>query len=78
MVAVTGSVGKTTTRQMIHACWAGRCSARPARSNYNNHLGVPLSLLGLAPDHDYAVLEVAASRPGEIARWPAWSARKSA
>jgi len=66
VVAVTGSVGKTTTRQMIHAVLghARRGSASPR--NYNNHLGVPLSLFELAPDHDYAVLEVAASRAGEI------------
>ncbi len=66
MVAVTGSVGKTTTRQMIHAVLGQSELGSASPHNYNNHLGVPLSLFELEPNHDYAVLEVAASRPGEI------------
>ncbi|HEX4146355.1 MAG TPA: UDP-N-acetylmuramoyl-tripeptide--D-alanyl-D-alanine ligase [Pirellulales bacterium] len=66
VVAVTGSVGKTTTRQMIHAVLGEALHGSASPRNYNNHLGVPLSLFELAPNHDYAVLEVAASRPGEI------------
>ncbi|HVX60981.1 MAG TPA: UDP-N-acetylmuramoyl-tripeptide--D-alanyl-D-alanine ligase [Pirellulales bacterium] len=67
VIAVTGSVGKTTTRQMIHtvlgAQWSGTASPR----NYNNQLGVPLSMLGWRGDEDYAVLELGASHLGEIA-----------
>ncbi len=67
LVAVTGSVGKTTTRQMIdtvlRAGLTGTCSPR----NYNNRFGVPLSLLQIEPEHDYAVIELGASGRGEIA-----------
>lgn len=68
VIAVTGSVGKTTTRQMIHAVLGSRWSGTASPRNYNNELGVPLSMLAWAPDDDYAVLELGASAPGEIAR----------
>ncbi len=67
MIAVTGSVGKTTTRQMIHTVLRSRLSGTASRRNFNNHVGLPLSMLNIEPDHDYAVLELGASRPGEIA-----------
>ncbi len=67
MIAVTGSVGKTTTRQMIHTVLAERFSGTASSHNYNNHIGVPLSLMAVEPQHDYAVLELGASSPGEIA-----------
>ncbi len=66
-IAVTGSVGKTTTRQMIHTVLGSRLRGVASPRNYNNHVGLPLSLLGVEPDHDYAVLELGASRRGEIA-----------
>jgi UDP-N-acetylmuramoyl-tripeptide--D-alanyl-D-alanine ligase len=68
VIAVTGSVGKTTTRQMIHAVLAARFDGTVSPRNYNNHLGVPLSMLGWSGDEDYAVLELGASQKGEIAR----------
>ncbi len=67
LIAVTGSVGKTTTRQMIHTVLGSRLKGSASPRNFNNHVGVPLSLLGVEPQHDYAVLELGASRPGEIA-----------
>jgi UDP-N-acetylmuramoyl-tripeptide--D-alanyl-D-alanine ligase len=67
VVAVTGSVGKTTTRQMIHTILKSRLAGTASPRNYNNHLGVPLSMLAMDAYHDYAVLELGASRPGEIA-----------
>ncbi len=66
-IAVTGSVGKTTTRQMIHTVLAARLHGTASPRNYNNHIGLPLSLLSVEPEHDYAVLELGASRRGEIA-----------
>ncbi len=66
VVAVTGSVGKTTTRQMIRAVLERRYCGTASPKNYNNHVGVPLSLLALKPHDDFAVLELAASGPGEI------------
>jgi len=67
VVGVTGSVGKTTTRQMIHTVLGARLSGTASPRNYNNHVGLPLSMFALRPDHDYAVLELGASRRGEIA-----------
>jgi UDP-N-acetylmuramoyl-tripeptide--D-alanyl-D-alanine ligase len=67
MIAVTGSVGKTTTRQMIHTVLKTRLSGAVSPRNYNNHVGVPLSMLAIQPSHDYAVLELGASHRGEIA-----------
>jgi UDP-N-acetylmuramoyl-tripeptide--D-alanyl-D-alanine ligase len=67
VVAVTGSVGKTTARQMIYAVLSTACNGVASHKNLNNHIGVPLSMLALRPDHEFAVLEVAASALGEIA-----------
>jgi UDP-N-acetylmuramoyl-tripeptide--D-alanyl-D-alanine ligase len=66
VVAVTGSVGKTTTRQMVHAVLATRYDGTASPKNFNNHVGVPLSMLAIEPEHDFAVLELAASGAGEI------------
>ncbi|MEX0676258.1 MAG: UDP-N-acetylmuramoyl-tripeptide--D-alanyl-D-alanine ligase [Pirellulales bacterium] len=68
VVAVTGSVGKTTTRQMIRAVLERKFCGTASPKNYNNHVGLPLSMLAMAPHHDFVVLEVAASAPGEISR----------
>ena len=67
LVAVTGSVGKSTARQMIHTVLQSRLSGVASPRNYNNEIGVPLSLLQLRPQHQYAVIELGASRAGEIA-----------
>lgn len=68
VIAVTGSVGKTTTRQMVYAVLAAAASGIASRRNLNNQVGVPLSMLALRPDHEFAVFELAASAPGEIAQ----------
>lgn len=67
VIGVTGSVGKTTTRQMITHVLSSRFSGIQSLGNYNNELGVPLSLLQLNACHDFAVLELAAARMGDIA-----------
>jgi UDP-N-acetylmuramoyl-tripeptide--D-alanyl-D-alanine ligase len=67
LIAVTGSAGKTTTRQMIHTVLQSRLSGTASPRNFNNFYGVPLSMTAIEPDHDYAVLELGASHPGEIA-----------
>jgi UDP-N-acetylmuramoyl-tripeptide--D-alanyl-D-alanine ligase len=67
LIAVTGSVGKSTTREMIHAVLRSRLHGTASPRNFNNHIGVPLSLTALEPRHDYAVLELGASRCSEIA-----------
>jgi UDP-N-acetylmuramoyl-tripeptide--D-alanyl-D-alanine ligase len=67
-VAVTGSNGKTTTREMIAAILATRGPVLKTEGNLNNEVGVPLTLLGLDPSHQAAVIEMGMSHPGEIAR----------
>lgn len=68
VVAVTGSMGKTTTKEMIAALLATRFRVHKSQGNFNNHLGLPLTLLGLEPSHEVAVVELAMSASGEIAR----------
>ncbi len=67
VIAVTGSQGKTTARQMIDAVLRSRLSGTSSPKNYNNHVGLPLSMFAIEPNHDYAVLELGAGRLGEIA-----------
>jgi len=66
-VAVTGTNGKTTTKDFLAALLGGAGSVLATRGNLNNHLGVPLTLLSLTPDHSRAVVEMGASAVGEIA-----------
>lgn len=66
VVAITGSSGKTTVKEMI-ASILGECGPVLAtKGNLNNQIGVPLTLLRLSPQHRYAVIEMGASGPGEI------------
>lgn len=67
VVGVTGSFGKTTTREMIHAVLSAAHSGVRSLKNFNNHIGLPLSLLELDQSHEFAVLEMGASAVGEIA-----------
>lgn len=67
-IAVTGSVGKTTTRHMLHAVLSRRFAGIESPQNFNNRFGVPLSLLELTGQHEFAVLEAGASAVGEIAQ----------
>lgn len=68
VVAVTGSNGKTTTREMIAAILATRGPVLRTEGNLNNEVGVPLTLLRLEASHEAAVIELGMSHPGEIAR----------
>ena len=68
VVGVTGSNGKTTTREMIGLVLRTRGPALKTEGNLNNEIGVPLTLLGLAPEHQRAVIEMGMNHAGEIAR----------
>ncbi|MEG5264615.1 UDP-N-acetylmuramoyl-tripeptide--D-alanyl-D-alanine ligase [Pseudomonas sp. JDS28PS106] len=67
VAAVTGSSGKTTVKEMLASILRTRGPVLATRGNLNNELGVPLTLLELAPQHAAAVIELGASRVGEIA-----------
>lgn len=67
VVAVTGSNGKTTVKEMLAAILANTGPVLVTRGNLNNHIGVPLTLLRLSEEHAHAVIEMGASNPGEIA-----------
>ncbi|MBP1930522.1 UDP-N-acetylmuramoyl-tripeptide--D-alanyl-D-alanine ligase [Ammoniphilus resinae] len=66
IIAVTGSNGKTTTKDMIAHILESKKKTFKTYKNYNNHLGVPLSLLQIGPDHEIAVLEMGMNHAGEI------------
>jgi UDP-N-acetylmuramoyl-tripeptide--D-alanyl-D-alanine ligase len=66
VVGVTGSVGKTTTREMLYSVLRTRLDGCRSSKNYNNHIGLPLSVLEISDRHDFAVLELGASHVGEI------------
>lgn len=67
VVAVTGSNGKTTSKQMLASIFSARGSVLATAGNLNNHIGVPLTLLGLRQEHQTAVIEMGANHAGEIA-----------
>ncbi len=67
VIGVTGSNGKTTSKQMLAAIFAARGPVLATTGNLNNHIGVPLTLLSLRAEHTTAVVEMGANHPGEIA-----------
>ena len=67
VVAITGSVGKTTTKEFISAALSLHGSVHRTRANFNNEIGVPKTLLEMTSEHDYGVVEMGMRGPGEIA-----------
>jgi UDP-N-acetylmuramoyl-tripeptide--D-alanyl-D-alanine ligase len=67
LIGVTGSVGKTTTKEAIAHVLATRFRVLKSEGNFNNHFGLPLMLLKLEPEHELAVIEMGMSHAGEIA-----------
>ncbi|WP_213610739.1 UDP-N-acetylmuramoyl-tripeptide--D-alanyl-D-alanine ligase [Pseudoalteromonas sp.] len=66
-IAITGSVGKTTVKEMCAAILSSKGDVLATKGNFNNDIGVPLTLLRLEPQHRYAVIELGANHIGEIA-----------
>jgi UDP-N-acetylmuramoyl-tripeptide--D-alanyl-D-alanine ligase len=67
IVAVAGSNGKTSTKELTSAALGTRFSVYATRGNLNNHIGVPLTLLAIPDDADVAVVEIGTNHPGEVA-----------
>ncbi len=68
VAAITGSNGKTTTRKMTAEVIRQKFSTLSTLGNYNNEIGVPMTLLNLSPEHQWAVVELGMNHPGEIGR----------
>lgn len=66
VIGITGTNGKTTTKELISAVLSQSYNVLYTQGNLNNHIGVPLTLLRLKPEHDLAVIEMGANHPGEI------------
>tara|TARA_R110002049_G_scaffold95007_6_gene233566 strand:- start:451 stop:1815 length:1365 start_codon:yes stop_codon:yes gene_type:complete len=66
LVAITGSSGKTTVKNMVQAVLAQRGETLATEGNFNNEIGVPLTLLRLRPEHQFAVIEMGAAKAGDI------------
>src|ERR1035437_2002727 len=66
VLAITGTNGKTTTKEIIHAVLSKKYQTLATTGNLNNHIGVPLTLLKLKPETEIAIVEMGANHPGEI------------
>jgi UDP-N-acetylmuramoyl-tripeptide--D-alanyl-D-alanine ligase len=67
LVAITGSSGKTTAKTLVSSVLAQRGPTLATEGNFNNEIGVPLTLLRLSPEHEFAVVEMGAAKRGDIA-----------
>ncbi|WP_185205168.1 UDP-N-acetylmuramoyl-tripeptide--D-alanyl-D-alanine ligase [Chryseobacterium sp. C3] len=67
VIGLTGSNGKTTTKEIIHAVLSEKFNVQYTSGNLNNHIGVPLTLLSIKPEHEMAVIEMGANHQKEIA-----------
>jgi UDP-N-acetylmuramoyl-tripeptide--D-alanyl-D-alanine ligase len=66
IIGLTGSNGKTTTKELIHAVLSEKFNVQYTKGNLNNHIGVPLTLLSIRPEHEMAVIEMGANHQKEI------------
>ena len=74
-VAITGSVGKTTTKDMVAAVLGARFRVHKTEGNFNNDIGVPLTLLRLEAQHEVCVVELGMDHAGRSTTWPGWWSR---
>ncbi len=66
IIGITGTNGKTTTKELVSTVLSEKYRVLFTQGNFNNHIGVPLTLLQLTKEHDIAVVEMGANHPGEI------------
>ena len=78
VVGITGSVGKTTTKDLLRACLARSFPTAASERSFNNELGLPLTLLNAPDDAEWVVLEMGARGVGHIARLAQWPGPRSA
>lgn len=72
VIGITGTNGKTTTKELLNAVLSRRYRVLATSGNLNNHIGVPLTLLQVTPDHELAIIEMGANHPMDIAELCAW------
>lgn len=73
VIGITGSNGKTTNKELIHAVLSKKYKTYATKGNLNNHIGVPLTLLSIRQEHEMAIIEMGANHQGEIAMLSALS-----
>lgn len=66
VIGITGSNGKTTTKELVYAVLSSKFNTLCTKGNLNNHLGVPFTLLELNANHEVAIIEMGANKPGDI------------
>lgn len=66
IIAITGTNGKTTTKELLYATLSQKYKVQKTKGNLNNHIGVPLTLLGLREDTEFAIVEMGANKRGDI------------
>ncbi len=66
LLAITGTNGKTTTKELTHAVISQKYNTIATQGNFNNHIGVPLTLLRITPQTEFAIIEMGANHQGEI------------
>ena len=66
VIGITGTNGKTTTKELTNSVMSSTYKVLCTQGNLNNSIGVPLTVLGLKPEHEYAIVEMGASHPGDI------------
>ena len=66
VIGITGSNGKTTSKELVHAVLSRKFNTLYTQGNLNNHIGVPLTLLRIRPEHEMAIIEMGANHIGEI------------
>ena len=77
VVGITGSVGKTTTKDLVLQCLASTFPTAASERSFNNELGLPLTLLNAPDDVQWVVLEMGARGSGTSPGWPRWPAPTS-
>ena len=66
IIAITGTNGKTTSKELINCCLTSEFKTASTIGNYNNHIGVPLTILGISKEHQIAIIEMGANHEKEI------------